>query len=596
MKGVEVLFVALLCLLYGAKATREVSYTKTWKTAQTNSKLGLTSDDWWTQGVFYQIYPRSFKDSDNDGNGDLQGIIEKLDYLRESGIDAIWLSPIFKSPQVDNGYDISDYREVDELYGSREDLRQLVEAAHQRDLKVILDFVPNHTSDKHIWFEASVYGISPYHDYYVWANATYIEGVRTPPTNWLSNFRGSAWQWNELRQQYYLHQFSTAQPDLNYRNPLVVQEMKDVLSYWLNFGIDGFRIDAVPFLFEDELLRNEPPSGDSGLDPEDASTLSHLYTQNLNETYEMIYEWRQLLDDFTARNGTYSRIMMTEVYASPEQTRGYCGVEGSRAGAHFTFNFITFIENTQKGFDGKDLAESIAAWLIGIPSCSSNWVLGNHDQTRVATRLGPENVDALNILASILPGARITYQGEEIGQENGEVTCEQGYDPQAIKDCSTYQQTSRDFERTPFQWSSGVQAGFNEGHTPWLPVSEKYVQTNLERQSDAKEIKTHYKIYTTMLRLKTLFADGAEESTTWGSTNDGKVFYLKRSTDVVNYGLLINLADTDETIITPAVFKESDLVVELSGADSPYDNGDVFDISQPLRPNEVVVFRITPLA
>ncbi|KAH1026159.1 hypothetical protein HUJ05_010720 [Dendroctonus ponderosae] len=461
----------------------------------------------------------------------------------------------------------------DELYGSREDLRQLVEAAHQRDLKVILDFVPNHTSDKHIWFEASVYGISPYHDYYVWANATYIEGVRTPPTNWLSNFRGSAWQWNELRQQYYLHQFSTAQPDLNYRNPLVVQEMKDVLSYWLNFGIDGFRIDAVPFLFEDELLRNEPPSGDSGLDPEDASTLSHLYTQNLNETYEMIYEWRQLLDDFTARNGTYSRIMMTEVYASPEQTRGYCGVEGSRAGAHFTFNFITFIENTQKGFDGKDLAESIAAWLIGIPSCSSNWVLGNHDQTRVATRLGPENVDALNILASILPGARITYQGEEIGQENGEVTCEQGYDPQAIKDCSTYQQTSRDFERTPFQWSSGVQAGFNEGHTPWLPVSEKYVQTNLERQSDAKQIKTHYKIYTTMLRLKTLFADGAEESTTWGSTNDGKVFYLKRSTDVVNYGLLINLADTDETIITPAVFKESDLVVELSGADSPYDNG-----------------------
>ncbi|XP_066137446.1 maltase 1-like [Euwallacea fornicatus] len=549
-------------------------------------------DDWWQAAIFYQIYPRSFKDSDGDGDGDIQGIIQKLDHFTTLGIDAVWLSPIYKSPQVDNGYDISDYRDIDSMYGTLSDLKELLERAHERGLKIILDYVPNHTSDQHEWFKASVNRTPPYDEYYIWHNATYVDGERLPPNNWLSTFRGSAWEWNEERQQYYYHQFAPAQPDLNYRNPAVVQEMKDILTYWLDFGVDGFRMDAVPPLFEDELFRDEPASDADNLDPDDPGTLNHIYTTNLNETYDMIYQWREHLDNYSAKNGSYSRVMMTEVYSDVQSTmRYYVNDDHTRKGAHFTFNFITFIENTHLGFSVNDLFANIFTFLYNVPEgCIANWVLGNHDQRRVATRLGVDNIDLLNILAGLLPGVQVTYQGEEIGQENGEVTCEQGYDPQAIKNCSTFNETSRDFERTPYQWDTTKNAGFSEGDTTWLPVSAKYENVNLEAEKSPDAPLSHYHIYQQMVGIRRVFKNTSVDIlafTTFGTN----IFYLNRETDNEYYGIVFNNGYDEEPINAPGFLDNITTKVILTGTNTQYSIGDTFDPSRPLKGKETVLFK-----
>ncbi|CAH1183056.1 unnamed protein product [Ceutorhynchus assimilis] len=556
--------------------------TSTCKTIQN----GLYSD-WWQNAVLYQIYPRSFKDSNNDGNGDLQGIISKLDHLQDMNIDGIWLSPIYKSPQVDNGYDIADFRSVDELYGTLDDLKQLLDEVHKRNLKLILDYVPNHTSDQHKWFQASLNKDPQYDDYYIWRNASYVNGIRKEPNNWLSAFGGSAWEWNNQRQQYYFHQFSTGQPDLNYRNPLVVKEMKDVLRYWLDFGVDGFRMDAVFTLFEDVTLPDEPLSGETD-DPNSYGYLSHIYTSNLNETVDMIYQWRDVLDEYSIN---YTRIMMTEVYSDVNNTmRYYVNEDYSRYGAHFSFNFNSFVTGLKQGFNAVDLYGNITIWTDNLPNnCTSNWVLGNHDQTRVSTRLGIENIDALNMLVSILPGVQITYQGEEIGQENGEVNCTQGYDPQAIKNCSTYAQLSRDFERTPYQWDNTTNAGFNEGNQTWLPVSEKYLQTNLAIERNS--IKSHYNIYKTLVDVKKQFKVATSDAlylADWDK--EINVFYIERQTDFAHYAVIFNV--NDEKIKPPLVIHNKVEVV-VGSLNSQYNPGDVFDFTRPLNPKESILLKIT---
>ncbi|XP_050298023.1 maltase 2-like [Anthonomus grandis grandis] len=585
-------FVLLLAL--SASAGAKIKATRYTLDLQGNSKIEGLYDDWWQNAVIYQVYPRSFKDSDNDGSGDLQGIIDKMDHFVNTGINAFWLSPIYKSPQVDNGYDIMDYRDIDPLYGTLEDLRKLVDEAHKRNLKVILDYVPNHTSDQHAWFLNSVNRTAPYDDYYIWKNATYVNGTRTPPNNWLSAFYGSAWEWNEQRQQYYYHMFAAQQPDLNYRNPNVVNDMKDVLRYWLNFGIDGFRMDAVNTLFEDILLRDEPPSGNSGISPDDPVTLDHIYTINQNETIDMIYQFREVLDEFSAQNKSYNRIMMTEVYATPNiSMRYYINEDHTRRGAHFSFNFWTFILTLNKDFNAFQLAESIQSWQAELPiGCTSNWVLGNHDQRRVSTRLGVENIDALNMLIGILPGVQITYQGEEIGAEDGEVTCEEGYDPQAIKNCSTYNITTRDFERTPYQWDNSTNAGFNEGHKTWLPVSEKYHKTNLAAES-LSGLKSHYNVYKQIVEIKQEFKNTTRDMLSFGS-HPNNVFYCERKTDSAHYALVFNAGNTEQPVYD-FLDVNSTLEVVISNVNSQYKKGDSFEILGNLQAKESLLLKVTPL-
>ncbi|CAG9762462.1 unnamed protein product [Ceutorhynchus assimilis] len=546
------------------------------------SEESTTDDGWWKNAIFYQIYPRSFMDSDGDGYGDLQGIISKLDHLKDMGIDAAWLSPIYPSPGVDQGYDISDYRDVDPMFGNLSDLKELIEKAHELGIKIIMDFVPNHTSDKHDWFLQSVAKNDTFADFYIWKDGG-TDGV--PPNNWISIFGDSAWTYSDTRKQFYLHQFASAQPDLNYRNPAVVKAMKEVLIYWLDFGVDGFRMDAVPYLFEDENFPDEPLSGADGMSSNQYGYLKHIYTSNLEQTYDMIYQFRAVLDNYNRdKNVTYSRIMMTEAYTKTmSQTFAYYG-NNTVDGAHFTFNFNLITSDSS----ADNIINAVNKWLSNIPQkYVSNWVLGNHDQHRVASRLGIHNVDALNMLTAFLPGIQVTYMGEEIGMEDGAVTCGQGHDPQAIKNCSTFNETSRDFERTPYQWDSSFNAGFSKNSTTWLPVSEKYKTTNLLDGNSAK-IRSHYNVYKSMVQFRQHFK---------GITHD-EVALLKLSDDVMminrttNKGEFVYLFNSGNGIETVNVHNSSfNFVVLVTDVNSQFSMGDNLPQSVTLMPHECIILK-----
>ncbi|XP_060524168.1 maltase 1-like [Cylas formicarius] len=544
--------------------------------------------DWWQSATFYQVYPRSFKDSDNDGTGDLQGIIQKLDYLVETGVQAVWLSPIYQSPMVDGGYDISDYRAIAPEYGTLEDFKQLVQSAHDKGLKVILDFVPNHTSDQHEWFQKSVSREAGYEDYYLWVDGKVgDDGQIVPPNNWLSLWRNSGWEWNEVRQQYYLHQFSSKQPDLNYRSASVHNEMKDTMKFWLDLGVDGFRVDAVPHIYEDAQLRDEPLSNNSGVDPNNYDYLDHVYTKDQFETFQLIYDWRDFIDNYTATAGGDTRIFMTESATSIENVILYYGTAtGSRLGAHFSFNF--YLLGADESYKPADICSSVVLWAIDLPSIyTANWLTGNHDNHRVATRVGPRNVDGYNMLISIMDGVTITYMGEEIGQENGQVTCAQGHDPSAIGNCSTFDDLTRDFERTPFQWDDSVNAGFNEGAETWLPVSDKYNETNLADQQ--KNNKSHYHTYQKLMKLKQTIANQVANETTGFTIGgcDANVLFYEKQFDDLKYRLVFNLGPQQETTYLDAKDRYTVLV---SSVNSTYETGQIIEDSQiVLAPGDSVI-------
>ncbi|XP_023936885.2 maltase 2 [Bicyclus anynana] len=459
--------------------------------------------DWWKTALIYQIYPRSFKDSNGDGIGDLNGITQKLPYLQQTGVDAVWLSPIYKSPMYDFGYDIADYREIQDEYGTMADFDNLLNEAKSLGIRVVLDFVPNHTSNESAWFERSAARAAPYGDYYVWAdgrNATDENGTvyAMPPSNWVSNFRKSAWEYHPGRGQYYLHQFVIGQPDLNYRSDSVQEAMKDVLRFWLDKGVSGFRVDAVNKLYEADpnnyggVYPDEPLSEIPGLGPDDYEYLIHVYTENLNETYDVVYDWRDLLDEYIATQGEY-KIMMTETYADLSLMIKYYGTKTRNGSIPFNFSFLEDITMNSTAWDIKTV---IDRWMTYMPSGRvANWVNGNHDKSRVGTRQGVDRIDAMNMLALILPGVAVTYQGEEIGMVDGYVSWNDTVDPWGCNtdDPVAYASVSRDPERTPYQWDGSAHAGFSTAASTWLPVADNYLTLNLAAQIAAQ--KSHYHFY-----------------------------------------------------------------------------------------------------
>ncbi|KAF2891956.1 hypothetical protein ILUMI_14217, partial [Ignelater luminosus] len=404
-----------------------------------------------------------------------------------------------------------------------------------------MDFVPNHSSDKHEWFIKSENREPGYEDFYIWRDG--VNG--SEPNNWLSIFKYSAWKYSEKRKQYYYHAFAEAQPDLNYRNPLVVEEMKDVLKFWMDRGVDGFRMDAVTSLFEDEALRNEPKAGNN-VPPYENDYLKHIYTKDLPETYDMIYQWRKFIEEYSNEHDGDARIMMTEAYTDIDNTMRYYG-EDDRKGAHFTFNF-QFITKINKKSTARDIVGAVEEWMYHMPTkYTANWVLGNHDNARVATRFGPERVDGMNMLAAFLPGVMVTYNGEEIGQENGEITWEEGQDPSACNgDPNNFDKVSRDFERTPFHWDNSINAGFNEGRQPWLPVSEKYITNNLAAQKVATS-ESHFRIYQELLKLRQLpaFTKG---SLSISAISTNVLAFIREVVHETSYVVVINIANKEETV------------------------------------------------
>jgi glycosidase len=327
------------------------------------SKKNKTNLDWWQTGVIYEIYPRSFMDSTGNGIGDLRGIINRIPYLKYLGVCAIWLTPIYPSPGVDLGYDITDFRGIDKVMGTMEDLEELITKLHDNGIKLILDIVPNHTSDKHEWFVKSVQSIEPYTDYYIWVDAKYVNGTRQVPNNWLSVFGNSMWEWNETRQKYFLHQFYKEQPDLNFWNPLVRDEIKEILRFWLDKGVDGFRIDANDHLYERHDLSDAPILDDGK--PE-----TFGYIRAVDESFYEAYDWRSLLDEYNKKDGKI-RILVTETYLNLYSMK-YYGNETKR-GSHFPLNTCLGNLNHQPA---KKYVETLTEWISNLPSGAwSSWAV-----------------------------------------------------------------------------------------------------------------------------------------------------------------------------------------------------------------------------
>ncbi|XP_043493241.1 maltase 1-like [Polistes fuscatus] len=456
----------------------------------------IKNKGWWKNAVFYQIYPRSFMDSDNDGIGDLNGITSKLEHFVDAGVDGIWLSPIYASPMVDFGYDISDFKAIHPDFGTMKDFEALLAKSKKLGLKLILDLVPNHTSDKHEWFQKALAGDPKYKDYYIWKKGRKDDGV-TPPNNWISVFSGPAWTYNKTFKEWYFHQFEYRQPDLNYGNPQVRAEMEEVIRFWLRKGIDGFRVDAVPHLFEVDDLRDEPRSFDPTTTERDYAYLNHIYTKDDPRTYELVKSWRKVLDDYANANNEDEKVMMTEAYTDLKNTTKYY-----EYGAHIPFNFklITDVDQTSNATEFK---ETIESWMREMPKGeSANWVLGNHDRSRTLSRY-PGRANQMLMLPMILPGVAVTYYGEEIGMvDKRDISWEDTQDPQACnagKD--KYLNASRDPNRTPFQWDYTINAGFNKGAKTWLPVHENYKLVNLLNQKNSTE-QSFYKMYRSLIKLR----------------------------------------------------------------------------------------------
>ncbi|MGI8824107.1 MAG: alpha-amylase family glycosyl hydrolase [Chloroflexota bacterium] len=444
--------------------------------------MGQEFSLWWQTGVIYQIYPRSFQDTNGDGIGDIPGITSRLDYLADTlRVDAIWLSPFYPSPMADFGYDVSNYVDVDPVFGTLGSFDEMLQGAHDRGLKVIVDWVPNHSSDQHPWFlESRSSRDSLKREWYVWRDA---KPDGSPPNNWLSWFGGGAWEWDETTGQYYLHSFLKEQPDLNWRNPEVKRTMHDVLRFWLDRGVDGVRIDVANMILKDPELRDNPPN------PEPAATSGHaraywsqvhLYDKSHPDVHDAFREIRGVLDDY----GTSApRMAVGEMFESDRRaSASYYGNNLDELHMPFNFALISAPWTAQAVRNVVDITEAIVP-AGGWP----NYVLGNHDQHRLASRIGAEQARVGMTLLLTLRGTPTMYYGDELGMHDVPITLEQVHDPWELNEPGL----GRDAERTPMQWNTQPNAGFCALDVqPWLPIAGDYREINVavEREEQSSTI------------------------------------------------------------------------------------------------------------
>ena len=465
-------------------------------------KAGGINMEWWKKSVVYQIYVKSFQDSNNDGVGDLQGIISRLDYLKILGVDVLWLTPIFKSPNDDNGYDISDYRSIQSEFGTMSDFEELLDKAHQKDIKIILDLVFNHTSDEHFWFQESKKSKNnPYRDYYIWKE----ENEGDVPNNWTSCFQGSAWELDEKTNEYYLHLFSKKQPDLNWQNPKVRQECIDIMNYWVDKGVDGFRLDVINLISKDESQYYV-----------DSTIKGHQVCANGPHIHEYIQEMNQKV---------FSRKELLTVGETPavtiEDAKKYAPLDNKELSMVFQFELMNVDgaevnKWTDQRFSLKDLKQIMSRWQVGMYQQAWNSLFwNNHDQPRCVSRFGDtssplcheKSAKMLAICLHMMQGTPYIYQGEELGMTNvpfqtidefPDIETQNIYQ-ERLKAGFTEEETmyairakARDNARTPMQWNAEKNAGFTEG-TPWYRVNPNYKEINVEQAlADPESVFYHY--------------------------------------------------------------------------------------------------------
>ena len=468
---------------------------------------------WWQHAVFYEIYPRSFADSNNDGIGDLKGIASKLDYLKDLGVDAIWISPCFPSPQVDFGYDVSDYENIDPMYGTLADFDHLASEAKKRDIRIILDFVVNHTSDQHPWFlDSKSSRTSAHRDWYIWRDG---KGPGEPPNNWISTFGGSAWKFDPTTNQYYYHYFYAEQPDLNWRNPAVKDAMFGVESWWYKRGVSGFRLDAVDTLFEDSNLKDNPirrPGTNAFGDP----FLQNKYNTKLTEVHDVLRGLRKVADQYNA-------VLIGETWtADIAELNQYYGKGNNELQLPMDFLFTTVNKLSPSEFR-KQIAEVNSA--SGWPT----FVISNHDIVRSYDRYGDgeHNDQIAKLMAGLyltLRGTPIMYYGEEIGMKTTPPTSrEEVKDP--IGRTGWPKEKGRDGERTPMQWDDSANAGFSNA-TPWLPVPPTYKTHNVAEESkNPNSVLAFYKKVLKLRHDNPVLLDGSYKAI--NETDDNVLSYLR---------------------------------------------------------------------
>jgi alpha-glucosidase len=452
---------------------------------------------WWQKGIIYQIYPRSFQDSNGDGVGDLKGVMSRLDYLKWLGVDAIWISPIYKSPMADFGYDISDYCSIHPLFGSLEDFDRLLQEIHNRNMKLILDLVPNHTSDQHPWFlESRSSRDNPKRDWYLWKDG---KPDGSPPNNWLSVFGGSGWEWDEKTEQYYYHAFLKEQPDLNWRNPEVQQAMLDTMRFWLDKGVDGFRVDVMWHMVKDDKFRDNPPNPDYQPHQATYEELIPLHSTDQPEVHDVVRMMREVLDTY------HERVMIGEIYLPLHRLVMYYGVDNQ--GSHLPFNF----QLLRLPWEAPRIYSVVDEYEAALPSGGwPNWVLGNHDQPRIVSRIGRAQAKLAAMLLLTLRGTPTIYYGEEIAMSNVAIPPEEIQDPQGLNMPGL--NLSRDPSRTPMQWDDSPYAGFSTVE-PWLRLPDNYPRINVKiEQLNVFSMLNFYKALIELRRKEAALHVGSYES------------------------------------------------------------------------------------
>lgn len=555
--------------------------------------------NWWKDSVVYQIYPRSFKDSNGDGFGDLQGVIEKLDYLKELGIDVIWLSPVFDSPQDDNGYDIRDYRSIYARFGSNEDMEELINKAHDRDIKIVLDLVVNHTSDEHAWFvESRKSKDNEYSDYYIWKDP---KEDGSEPNNWGSSFCGSAWEYCEERGQYYLHFYSKKQPDLNWENPQVRQEVYDLMKFWMEKGADGWRMDVIASISKDQNYPDYP-------EEDGRKYYTGKYHSNGPRLHEFIHEMNQEV------LSKYDCMTVGEAPGStPEVARLFTDPAREELNMIFTFEHMNIDRIPRsvnrkwalKSFDLRDLKRVMSEWQTKLYGRGWNALyFENHDQPRVISRWGNDTVyreKCAKAYATILHGMQGTpyiYQGEEIGMTNvhfnldeyEDIEVRNAYKELVLNGKSISEDDfkkavwnkSRDNARTPMQWDDSDNAGFTTGK-PWFRVSDRYKEINVKQAlADKDSIFYYYKKLIELRHKESLLTEGNYQLLL---PEDEKIFAYLRNTENETWLIVANMSE--DTVLTDKlktfVNEKQDIIIG---------NYDRVNLDEALRPYEAFMMRI----
>ena len=552
---------------------------------------------WWHKSVVYQIYPKSFNDTTGSGQGDIKGITEKLDYLKKLGVEVLWLTPMYKSPQNDNGYDISDYYSIDESYGTMENFEEMLKEAHKRDIKIVMDIVVNHSSTENEWFKKSEAGDPEYKDFYIWKDA--VDGKE--PTNWQSKFGGNAWKWSEKRKQYYLHLFDVTQADLNWENENMRKKVYEMIKYWLNKGVDGFRFDVINLISKDQRFLN-----DDGSDTRFVPDGRRFYTDGpriheyLKEIHKEAFGESDLL---TVGEMSSTSLENCIRYSNPQEKE----LSMAFSFHHLKVDYPNGEKWVKAPFDFVELKKILSKWQIGMYE-GNGWnatFWTNHDQPRALSRFGDDknfHEKSGKMLATVLHGLQGTpyiYQGEEFGMTNPyfdkiekyrdvesknmyKILRDKGLSEKEVLDI--LMQKSRDNSRTPVQWDDTKNAGFTSG-TPWIEIPENYKKINAENSlKDSNSIFYHYQNLIQLRRTEELLITGRYEDI---DLENKKVYAYKRVGEDAELIIIANFYDKTTEFDVKGLDLEEAFILLSNYVQSPEINGNKLI----LKPYEAIIFK-----